>query len=169
MGRYSNTELASGTKGQGQLSLEQLEYYAKEKEAEKSVDEIAKNIEAKLLLKHLDESNAKYNVKDMCFIVKDSTGQIMWLEKGNSKAGLKHIITRHAADFKRKFGIDEESIDKKLYDIVKTGTVISQKTRKIRGRESYEKTYKYQGAYYVLLAVGNNGFIVSAYPVSSTR
>ena len=53
-------------------------------DGEKEIDENLK--------KELRNSNIKFNEKDMVFITRDKTGQIFWLENGNSSAGLKHIM-----------------------------------------------------------------------------
>ena len=61
------------------------------------------------LKKELRNNNIKFNEKDMVFITRDKTGQIIWLENGNSSAGLKHILDGkdgspgHAKDFEKVF------------------------------------------------------------------
>ena len=48
--------------------------------------------------------------EDMVFITRDATGQVVWLESGNSGAGLEHILhgngttKGHAGDFKKALG-----------------------------------------------------------------
>ena len=44
------------------------------------------------LITELKEKGIKFTEKDIIFITRDKTGQIVWLEKGNSSAGLEHIL-----------------------------------------------------------------------------
>lgn len=44
------------------------------------------------LKSELRSNNIKFNEADMVFIARDKTGQIVWLENGNSSAGLTHIL-----------------------------------------------------------------------------
>lgn len=39
--------------------------------------------------------------------------------------------------------------------------------KNIGGKIGYEKDYNYDGLYFVVTAVGRNGFIVSAYPLDN--
>ena len=57
------------------------------------------------LIAELEEKGTKFTKEDVLFITKDKTGQTVWLEKGNSGAGLKHIEQRHEQDFLRKQNI----------------------------------------------------------------
>jgi len=157
---------SSGVSKGNQLSIEQLEHYMTEQQAELELERLAEQGYTDSLISELDDNNAKYNREDMHFITRDATGQVVWLEKGNEKAGLEHIINRHAADFKNKLGISKENIPSTLYDIVSTGQVVSNKIKIVNGRESFERVYKYQGSYYILAGIGSNGFLVSAYPVN---
>ena len=52
----------------------------------------AKRYETAELIKELEKNRIKFNKKDIIFITKDGTGQTLWLEKGNSSAGLEHIL-----------------------------------------------------------------------------
>lgn len=123
------------------------------------------------LLQELKRLKVKFTEKDLVFITKDKTGQIVWLEKGNASAGLEHILngdgkTRgHALDFEKTFGMSREKIPACLHKVVSEGTVVSNKIKIKKGREGYERVYYYDGKHYVLTALGTNGFIVSAYPV----
>lgn len=58
--------------------------------------------------------NIKFSEKDIVFIVRDTTGKIVWFENGNLTVGLKHILDGgnnglgHANDLKKSFGILRE-------------------------------------------------------------
>jgi hypothetical protein len=169
MGRYKNSGLAHGTSGSCQTNIGQLEYSLAEKMAEAKLEETIKQAEIDSLLKELDSKGVKYNKAALLFVTKDRTGQIVWLEKGNASAGLEHIVSRHANDFKSKMGVEEKNIASTLQDIVKTGQVVSNKTKEIKGRNNFERIYKYKGRYYVLTGIGSNGFLVTAYPVDEKK
>lgn len=128
------------------------------------------NVAAELIAE-LEQRGVKFTKENIVFITKDATGQTVWLETGNSSAGLEHILngdgksSGHAADFERAFGISRDNIPSFLRKVVSEGVVVSNKVRTRNGREGYERVYYYDGKHYVLTGVGKNGFIVSAYPV----
>ena len=123
------------------------------------------------LVAELKKKGVKFTKQDIVFITKDGTGQTVWLEKGNSSAGLEHILNGdgkspgHAADFERAFGIQRESIPYFLKNVISNGKVVSNTLKLVNGRQGYERIYYYDGKHYVLTGIGTNGFLVSAYPV----
>ncbi len=122
------------------------------------------------LVKQLEQSGVKFSEKDMVFVTKDKTGQVVWLEKGNSSAGLKHILdgdgktSGHAEDFQRAFGISRSDIPAHIEKVITNGTVVDNKLKPVGNRMEYERTYYYNGEHYVVTGIGTNGYIVSAYP-----
>ena len=121
------------------------------------------------LLKQLVDSKVKINVKDVVFTAKDSSGQIVWLEKGNSSAGLTHIM-KHETDFIAKHNIKKGHLLSHLKNVVSKGKVISSREVRLpNGRKGLEKIYLYKGKYYTLGAIGTNGFIVSMYPLGGGK
>ena len=116
------------------------------------------------LFNELEQLGVKYNRADVLFVVRDKTGQIVWLEKGNELAGLKHIVLRHADDFKRAFDIDADNIAEYLRRVIENGAVVSNNEILLNGRRNYSRRYYYEGHYYIVTGIGSNGFIVSAYP-----
>ena len=128
--------------------------------------------EEKKLIAELKERKIKFTEKDIVFVTRDKTGQIVWLERGNSRAGLEHIINGdgktpgHLSDFAKAFeGITKENLPLFLKDVVSNGKVISDTIKVINNRQGYERVYYYCGQHYVLTGIGTNGFIVSAYPI----
>jgi hypothetical protein len=111
------------------------------------------------LLDELKRQGIKHNPDDIVEIGRSKDGQIVFLEKGNGRAGLQHITERHAADF-ANMGVPEEKIAKLVFTAVTTGRVVgAQRTRPI-----YEVVF--EGRLYKLaVSVGDNGFIVGANPV----
>lgn len=48
-------------------------------------------------MEELANSGVKYNPDDVVMITKIPDRKLLWLEKGNANAGLKHIIEKHTA------------------------------------------------------------------------
>lgn len=124
------------------------------------------------LMDELRQDNIKFNEEDIVFIVRDQSGQIVWLENGNSSAGLIHIIEEkdersgHAKDFEKAFGITKNEIGDFLKEVVQFGKVVSNKIIDIgNDKQGYERIYEYNEKYCVLTGIGTNGFIVTAYPM----
>ena len=123
------------------------------------------------LIQQLKDQGAKFNEKEIVFITRDQSGQIVWLEKGSPSAGLEHILNGngkkpgHAADFKNAFGLDKDQVAGHLENVMSYGLVVSNKLKTINGRQGYERIYYYGGKHYVLAGIGTNGFVVSAYPI----
>lgn len=116
------------------------------------------------LLEELRQSGAKFNADEIVFIVKDESGQLIWLETGNDMAGLTHIINRHAIDYTSAFGIADSGIAEFLEKVVSSGHIISSTTVVRNGKTGYQKIYDYKGTHCIISGIGDNGFIVSAYP-----
>lgn len=131
----------------------------------------ARSHETNKLIKELESNGVKFSKADVVFITKDKTGQIVWLEKGNSSAGLEHIINGngktlgHGKDFEKAFGVSCEQISSFLNNVVSTGYVVSSELKYINGRSGFERIYYFDKKYYVLAGIGTNGFIVTAYPI----
>lgn len=166
MGRYNDSGLADGVGPGRQTSIFQDTYAVAVKEAEKHLAEI---IEREALIQELEDANVKFTKEDIVFIIRDPTGQIVWLEKGNSSVGLKHILARHAKHFEKKYGIQSSDIPSYIQEVVRSGKMISNTVSVRKGRETIQKIYEYQGERYLLIAQGTNGFIVSAYPVKRPK
>lgn len=130
-----------------------------------------KNNKANKLIKELENNGVKFSKEDIVFITKDKTGQTVWLEKGNSSAGLEHIINGtgrtpgHEKDFEKAFGVSREQIPSFLNNVVSRGSVVSNEIKNINGRIGFERIYYFNKKYYVLSGIGTNGFIVTAYPI----
>lgn len=122
------------------------------------------------LITELKSKNIKFSQSDIKFVTRDKTGQIVWLENGNASAGLKHILDGngttkgHAGDFQRAFGISKSEIPGYIEKVVTYGSIVDNKLKPIGKRMGYERTYYYNGEYYIVTGIGSNGFIVSAYP-----
>ncbi|WP_178087271.1 DUF637 domain-containing protein [Pseudomonas sp. C27(2019)] len=86
-------------------------------------------------------------------------GRIVWLETGNSKAGLQHIIGEHGKEFVQR-GIKESQIPEVLLTALQQDKIVGYQGRGT-GRPIYE--FDYEGKVHRLaITVGNNGYIVGA-------
>ena len=156
---HSDSGLAHGTNGSPQLTTENS--VAQDNEAD-----VAQSV----LIEELEQSNVKFTLKDIVFVTRDKTGQIVWLETGNSMAGLKHILDGngktpgYAADFERAFGVKRDDLPAYLKTVITHGKIVSDNIVKVGARDGYERVYYYEGKHVVVTAIGMNGFIVSAYP-----
>ena len=111
------------------------------------------------LLDELANSGVKYNPDDVVAITKNADGKLVWLENGNSNAGLEHIM-QHADQFATK-GISSDKIPDFIMHALEEGKVVgTQRTRTI-----YEVMYEGK-LQRVAISVGDNGFIVGANPKS---
>lgn len=127
----------------------------------------AKDNETAVLIAELKKRGVKFTEENILFITKDGTGQTIWLETGSQATGMKHIISRHADDFLTKYGIVKTEIVSHLEMIFHQGKVeYSRITPKTGG---YERLYSHNGKYYLLAGVGENGYIVSAYPIEEKK
>lgn len=155
MGKTNRSGLGVGTGSSPQVSLSQC-----------GVDFKVKELTKKHMIDQLTKAGVKFNPNDVLFVTKDKTGQLLWLEKGSKGAGLEHIKERHLSDFVEKHGIKKDNIVGHLSSIIKTGKL--EYSRKIMrsGKLGYERLYNKNGQYYLLSAIGTNGFLVTAYPVS---
>ncbi len=168
MGRKINSGLALGVRGQ--ISFENYELDSKLKEQAKVTASNASLLKYETVsesdLKILDDAKVKYSKEDVIFVTHDSSGQLIWLEKGNEKSGLTHILTRHTNDFANKHGIAKNEIHRHINSIVKNGKLEYSKVTQRNGRDCYERLYSKSGQYYLQTGVGSNGYMVSAYPIS---
>ena len=116
----------------------------------------------KELLPELVRQKVKYTEEDIIFITKDKEGKLIWLERGNEISGLTHIILNHGDNFLNAFDIKTDEIALYLYNAITNGKMVSSLPSKIAG--GLDRIYEYDGHYYTFVGMGNNGFIVTAFP-----
>ena len=113
------------------------------------------------LFDKLKSSGFLFTEDDVVFITEDTSGQLVWLEKGNENAGLLHIIKNHMSDFNSTNNLTEQELPLFLEEVITKGKIINSNPTKNGG---YRKIYDYSGKYYTVVAMGSNGFIVTAFP-----
>ena len=108
------------------------------------------------LMKELAESGVKYSPDDVIMLAKTKDGKLLWLETGNEKNGLRHIIKEHSTDFQKRGVYDiPEFLERTLeMEPIKIGS----------NARGYYANYVVDGKKYKVI-YGFNGYIVSFYPV----
>lgn len=170
--RKSNGGLAYGTTGNPQTNIIQSTYAAKvaENEANLKTDAYEMPLINPSHLIEMEANNVKYTREDVMFTARDSSGQVIWLEKGNKAAGYAHLEARgHIEQIAKKFGISDSEVPKLLRNVIRDGHIVSSKVKKTNGREGYERIYEYNDRYILLAGIGLNGFLVSAYPLKNGK
>ena len=111
---------------------------------------------------HKSFCGIKHNPDEILQIAVDQSGRIVFLETGNLRAGLAHVVSRHADDFAR-VGIAESQIPDLLIAATTRGRVGGMQGAGA-GRPIYEVFFDGRTVR-VAVTVGDNGFIVGANPV----
>ena len=117
----------------------------------------------KALVDELVSSGEKCTPENIVAITKDSSGGIVWLETGNDRAGLNHIIDEHGSQFHGK-GISNEEIPNYVMEAVHQGNIVGYQGKK-NPRTIYEFVYEGKKQR-IAISIGPNGFIVGANPKS---
>ena len=115
------------------------------------------------LLTRLADSGVKHTPEDVVAI-EEIGGRIVFLETGNTRAGLNHILAAHEADFAAK-GVSADQIPELVMAALRQGKEVGVQG-KPPGRPIYEIEFNGQ-TLRVAISVGSNGFIVGANPTSN--
>lgn len=117
----------------------------------------------KALINEVITTGGKITPNDVVMITRDPNGKIVWLEKGNDKSGLQHIIVEHGNQFNSK-GITNEDIPDYILEAVYQGKIVGQQGKR-NPRTVYEFTYNGE-KHRIAVQVSTNGYIVGANPKS---
>ncbi len=115
------------------------------------------------LLEELAENGVRHTPDNVVDVRRLADGRIAFLESGNARAGLRHIVERHADDFAAR-GVPEERIPDLVMDAISRGRVVGHQGRG-NGRPIFEVMFDGQ-VQRVAVTVGDNGFVVGANPAS---
>ena len=94
--------------------------------------------------------------------IRSINGRTVWLETGNSRAGLQHIVDGHAGDFASR-GVTQAQIPDLIFDAMQNGRVVGSTGSGRNVRSIYEVDFG-GTTQRVAIGVGDNGFIVTAHP-----
>lgn len=113
------------------------------------------------LIKELQEAGIKHTPEKILRIAKQNNGKIVFLEEGNTQAGLQHIVEQHSNEF-AELGITLEQIPDAIITAVTQGKILGYQGRN-KTRVIYEVSFN-ESIYYIAVTVGKNGYIVGANP-----
>ena len=109
------------------------------------------------LIDDLVAGGTRITPEDVVDIRRLPDGRTVWMETGNADAGLQHIVSRHAREFDQ-WGIPEADIP----DFVMQGLTRNNVVGTNNGTPVY-----LVGNVPTAMLTGNNGFVVTAYPVTN--
>lgn len=119
--------------------------------------------EGKALIDEVISNGDKISPDKVVMITRDPKGKIVWLEEGNNRSGLQHIINEHGHEFNGK-GISNEDIPDYVLEAVYQGNIVGTQGKR-NPRTVYE--FVYNGVKQrIAVQVGSNGYIVGANPKS---
>lgn len=117
----------------------------------------------KALIAEVKASGEKISPEKVIIITRVPSGQIIWMETGNSRSGLQHIIEEHGHQFNGK-GISNDQIPNYVLEAVSHGNIVGTQGRR-NPRTIYE--FVYNGVTQrIAVQVSTNGYIVGANPKS---
>ena len=119
--------------------------------------------EKAILIAELQAQGVKCDSENILEIGYNTNGKLIFLEKGNEKAGLTHIIDRHAEDFER-IGVKIEDIAHVIFEAATKGISLGHQGTKLT-REIFQITYNDEHKN-IAITISSNGFIVGANPSS---
>ena len=115
--------------------------------------------EGKALIAEVVASGEKISPAKVVMITRDPNGKIVWLETGNTKSGLEHIIKKHGHEFNGR-GIANKDIPDYVLEAVYQGNVVGTQGKR-NPRTIYEFIYNGK-TQRIAVQVGSNGYIVGA-------
>lgn len=120
------------------------------------------------LMQALKAKGTKFDADAVIAIDQNQNGEIFFLERGNDRAGYKHVLS-HATDFKNK-GVKVAKLPAFLMHTMKTNQQVGMQGEKAKrgGRPIYRGTLFAQRNVEIDVAIsaGSNGFIVGANPTT---
>ena len=116
--------------------------------------------EAARLIQTVQDNGATISPERVTWIRKLDDGRIVWLEQGNDRSGLEHIVASHGDQFQTK-GVPLADIPAVLADAIESEPVLVFDS----GEAIYSVSHG-GNTFHVLIAVGDNRYIVTAHPIS---
>jgi filamentous hemagglutinin len=134
-------------------------------DADKVVDAVkaTKGTTSAILFEEMIAKGIKFTPENVIQASKLPDGKIVFLESGNSTAGLQHILDRHAVDFTNK-GISTAEIPSVVMRAVTEGKMVGT-----NGSAPVYEIVHNGVTQHISVGVASNGFIVRANPVSTWK
>ncbi len=170
-GQEGDSAVASGAKGVGTGKALYSSTVSPDAEAGMPYAHPVKEVGAKgtlntSLLDELTANGVKFTPENVIATTRNSSGKVVFLETGNSKAGLQHIIEEHGSQF-AQMGVSEAQIPGVVMKAVSEGKLVGYQGSGT-GRPIYELTINGQPQR-IAVTVGDNGFVVGANPRGSVK
>jgi uncharacterized Zn-binding protein involved in type VI secretion len=118
------------------------------------------------LLEELAATGVKFSPEKIVAIDKDQSGKIIFLEIGDSKSGLRHIVERHGQEFAIN-GIHENAIPGAVMKALTQGKVVGYQGRGTE-RPIFEVLINARQQR-LAITVSKNGYVVGANPKGSGK
>ena len=118
------------------------------------------------LLEELSANGVKFTPGNIVSTARSQSGQVVFLETGNSKAGLQHIVEGHGSQF-AQMGVPESQIPEVVMKALSEGKLVNYQGTGT-GCPVFELTINGKRQR-IAITVGNNGFIVGANPKGSVK
>ncbi|MDY5983115.1 MAG: hypothetical protein SPJ17_05415 [Anaeroplasma sp.] len=157
MGKKSSIPFAGGN----QYAIQMYDYATQIGQ----LDHVSHKLERLNEINLLRNKGVKFSEKNLVFATKDTNGKVVWLEKGNDKSGLKHIVNKHAKDFNDVYGVKKKDIPGFVKNLVSSGNLLNERLVIKDGKPGFERIYEYNNKHFTVSGIGTNGYIVSVYPV----
>jgi hypothetical protein len=158
----TNTELVTSPGGSGRIA-QLLAGHGQDTALLEGTGAASRSIDPALIEK-LTRSGVKFTAGNVVAAQENSAGQVIFMETGNSRAGLAHIIEQHGSEFEQ-LGIPEDQVPDLVVTAATRGEVVGSQGAP-PGRPIYQFVYNGK-AYKLAVTVGSNGFVVGANPVGS--
>ena len=114
------------------------------------------------LIDDLVRGGTKITPENVVDIRKLPDGKIVWLETGNSRAGLQHIVEGHIEDFAAR-GVPRDKIPNLILDALEKGKIVGTTGTGQNIRSVYEVNFN-GTTQKLVIGIGSNGFVVTAHP-----
>lgn len=118
----------------------------------------------KALIAEVQANGEKISPEKVVMITRDPSGKIIWMETGNNRSGLEHIIGNHSKEFNGR-GIANDDIPNYVLEAVYQGNAVGTQGKR-DPRTIYEFVYNGKKQR-IAVQVSTNGYIVSANCASS--
>jgi hypothetical protein len=118
------------------------------------------------LLNELTANGVKFTPENVIATARGPSGQVVFLETGNSRAGLQHIVGEHANDF-ANIGVGQAEIPNVVMQAVSQGKIVGYQGVG-NGRPIFETVINGQPRR-LAITISDNGFIVGANPKGSVK
>lgn len=119
------------------------------------------------LIAELSQAGINHTPEKIVRIAKLADGKIVFLEEGDDRRGLQHILAK--ANQFAKVGIAQDEIPDAVMEAAITGTIVGYQGKSHdRPRAIYQFIFKGERKY-ISLSVSDNGYIVGANPRTKPR